>query len=99
MKEVEIEGTGGKILLYRHKGVYRATSNKCTHYGAPLKNGVLTVDGHIVCPWHGACFSAETGDIEDGPALDNLVRYSVHLDGERIMAEISPEGKSCQGKG
>jgi hypothetical protein len=22
-------------------------------YGAPLKNGVLTSSGRLVCPWHG----------------------------------------------
>jgi len=22
-------------------------------YGAPLKNGVLTENGRLVCPWHG----------------------------------------------
>ena len=29
------------------------------------------------CPWHGACFSAATGDIEDFPGLDSLATHQV----------------------
>ena len=29
------------------------------------------------CPWHGACFSAATGDIEDFPGLDSLASHQV----------------------
>ena len=66
MKEVEIPGTERKILLSRVKGSFYATGSRCTRklllylqeligvdYGAPLKNGVLTNSGRLVCPWHG----------------------------------------------
>jgi len=26
--------------------------------------GVVTGDGRLTCPWHGACFHIDTGDIE-----------------------------------
>lgn len=48
-----------------------------THFGAPLKNGVLTPEGRLICPWHGACFKVSTGDVEDAPALDPLSKYEV----------------------
>ena len=57
-----------------------ATSHLCPHYKAPLAKGVLSIDGdkaRIECQWHGACFDAKTGDIEDGPSLDGLMRYDV----------------------
>lgn len=72
MKEVEIPGTEGKVLLSRVKGSFYATGAKCTRtsprlvikyanrdvdYGAPLKNGVLTSSGRLVCPWHGISLS------------------------------------------
>jgi phenylpropionate dioxygenase-like ring-hydroxylating dioxygenase large terminal subunit len=32
----------------------------------------------LVCPWHGACFNATTGDVENAPALDSLATYELH---------------------
>ena len=53
-REVEIEGLeNGKVLLARVGDTTHALSANCTHYGAPLKNGVLTPDGRLTCPWHG----------------------------------------------
>jgi nitrite reductase/ring-hydroxylating ferredoxin subunit len=56
-REVEVEGAEGKILLVNVGGKISALGSKCTHYGAPLVNGVLTGDGRITCPWHGGMFS------------------------------------------
>ncbi|KAF9532595.1 flavoprotein [Crepidotus variabilis] len=67
MKEVAFEGEG-KVLLSRIGDKIHATSAFCTHYGAPLAKGILTSDGRVVCPWHGACFNVCNGDIEDAPA-------------------------------
>jgi nitrite reductase/ring-hydroxylating ferredoxin subunit len=53
-QEVEVEGVeGGKVLLLKVQDQIHATSANCTHYGAPLKNGVLTPEGRLTCPWHG----------------------------------------------
>jgi len=77
-KEVEVEGVeGGKVLLLKVQDKVHATSANCTHYGAPLSKGVLTPEGRLTCPWHGACFSVATGDVEDAPALDPLSKYEV----------------------
>lgn len=76
--EVEVEGLAdAKVLLVNAGGKIQAIGPKCTHYGAPLVKGVLTTDGRITCPWHGACFSAKTGDVEDAPALDALPVFNV----------------------
>ncbi|KAJ4232221.1 Apoptosis-inducing factor 1 [Fusarium solani] len=77
-KEVEVEGIeNGKVLLVNVKGNIQAVGAKCTHYGAPLVKGVLTSEGRLTCPWHGACFNAKTGDVEDAPALDHLPVFQV----------------------
>lgn len=77
-KTVEVEGIeGAKVLLAKVKGVVHALSSNCTHYGAPLEKGVLTGDGRLTCPWHGACFDVATGDVEDAPALDPLAKYEI----------------------
>lgn len=52
--QVEVEGIeGGKVLLVKVNGQVHAMNANCTHFGAPLKNGVLTQDGRLTCPWHG----------------------------------------------
>lgn len=53
-REVEVEGIEeGKVLLANVGGKTHALSAKCTHYGAPMKLGVLTPDGRLTCAWHG----------------------------------------------
>ena len=53
-REVEIEGIeNGKVLLAKVGEKTHAMSSNCTHYGAPLKLGVLTPDGRLTCAWHG----------------------------------------------
>ncbi|WDK20859.1 hypothetical protein CGRA01v4_12148 [Colletotrichum graminicola] len=77
-QEVEVEGIdGAKVLLVNAGGTIQAIGPKCTHYGAPLVKGVLTTSGRLTCPWHGACFNAKTGDVEDAPALDLLPTFKV----------------------
>ncbi|KAI1486611.1 monodehydroascorbate reductase [Biscogniauxia mediterranea] len=77
-QEVEVDGIdGAKVLLLNAGGKIQATGPKCTHYGAPLVNGVLTKSGRLTCPWHGACFNGKTGDIENAPALDALTMFKV----------------------
>lgn len=75
MKVFEL-GEEGKVLVVKQKGEFSAVGTKCTHYGAPLVSGALG-DGRIRCPWHGACFSLKTGDIEDFPGFDSLPCYQV----------------------
>ncbi|ETN64401.1 disulfide oxidoreductase [Anopheles darlingi] len=74
MKQCELGE--GKVLLVRQRGKLTAIGNKCSHYGAMLVTGALG-DGRVRCPWHGACFNVETGDIEDFPGMDSLPCYRV----------------------
>ncbi|KAG8533764.1 uncharacterized protein KY384_001505 [Bacidia gigantensis] len=77
-REVELEGIeNGKVLLAKVGEKTTALSPNCTHYGAPLKFGVLTPDGRLTCAWHGACFNTSTGDVEDAPALDPLATFDI----------------------
>ncbi|KAF2859311.1 FAD/NAD(P)-binding domain-containing protein [Piedraia hortae CBS 480.64] len=87
-----------KILLISQPPNAFALSPKCTHYGAPLSKGVLS-PGRITCPWHGACFSLATGDVEDAPALDSLHRFDVieEPDGVYVIADEADlkSGRRC----
>lgn len=67
-----------KVLVIKQNNQIKAIGSKCTHYGAPLHTGVLG-DGRVRCPWHGACFNIDTGDIEEFPGLDSLPCYKVEV--------------------
>ncbi|KAJ5180832.1 Apoptosis-inducing factor 1 [Penicillium capsulatum] len=76
--ECEIEGIqDGKVLVLKHNDQAHALSPRCTHYGAPLKGGVVSPDGRLTCPWHGACFNLSTGDVEDAPALNAVHKFDL----------------------
>ncbi|XP_041457152.1 apoptosis-inducing factor 3-like isoform X2 [Lytechinus variegatus] len=82
MREVDVGK--GKALLVKELGEFSAIGHKCTHYGAPLVKGALC-NGRVRCPWHGACFSTKTGDIEDFPGLDSVPKYEVRIDGDKVI--------------
>ena len=52
--EAEVEGIeDGKVLLVKLGDKVHALNANCTHYGAPLKNGIVSPEGRLTCPWHG----------------------------------------------
>lgn len=67
---------GGQVLVTRHGSELFATDAFCTHYGAPLADGLL-VDGSIRCPWHHACFDLRTGEAVRAPALAPISCYRI----------------------
>ncbi|XP_074598043.1 apoptosis-inducing factor 3-like [Brevipalpus obovatus] len=78
-----------EVLISKHQGEYYATGTKCTHYGAPLAKGVFK-DGRLICPWHNACFSVTSGDIEDFPAFSQLPCYRVKVKNGDIWVGGNP---------
>lgn len=84
--EVPIDGTvvgrvgSEPVLLSRFDGEFIAVSGTCTHYGAALGHGLIA-DGSVRCPLHHACFDLRSGRALHAPALDDLDRWTVNVEG------------------
>jgi Rieske Fe-S protein len=63
-------------------GDYRAFSSVCPHQGCDVSR----VDNNVItCGCHNSKFSAETGDVQSGPAPRGLAEIDVAVEGESIV--------------
>lgn len=76
---------GKPALLIRAGDAFHIVGAECTHYHAPLEDG-LVVGETIRCPWHHACFSLRTGRAVRAPAFDALRRWRAEVVGDRVFA-------------
>lgn len=97
MKEIKINDGKDSVLLVHMGNSYTCLGSKCPHYSAPLINGVLTKT-HVTCPWHDAKFDIKTGECLNGPSFDDIPKYEVVVEGERIYAYLPTEIKVGQEK-
>lgn len=78
---------GADVLVVRTGGVFHAVHAYCSHYGAPLAEGVLS-EGRVVCPWHHACFDLATGRQLEPPGWDGLYRFDTHVDDGQVYVRV-----------
>jgi NADPH-dependent 2,4-dienoyl-CoA reductase/sulfur reductase-like enzyme/nitrite reductase/ring-hydroxylating ferredoxin subunit len=91
MTQVTVDGVD--VLVAKVDGEFYANGAHCTHYGAPLSDGVLDQSGELICPWHHAVFDVTTGDHIESPGRDCLNHFAVEVDGGDIVVTV-PEGAS-----
>jgi NADPH-dependent 2,4-dienoyl-CoA reductase/sulfur reductase-like enzyme/nitrite reductase/ring-hydroxylating ferredoxin subunit len=88
---------GEPILVARCADTFFAIGASCTHYGAPLAEG-LVVDDTVRCPWHHACFSLRTGEALRAPALDSVSAWKVETSGGKLFVREKHPGKKAPAK-
>jgi Rieske Fe-S protein len=77
-----VNGDAGVVVTQPAEGDYRAFSAKCPHQGCDVSR----VDNNVItCPCHNSKFSAETGDVQSGPAPRGLAEIDVVVEGESIV--------------
>lgn len=74
---------GEPVLLVHVEPNWFAVGAKCTHYSAPLDQGLL-VGETLRCPWHHACFDLRNGAATHAPALNDLPSYDVAIENNRV---------------
>jgi apoptosis-inducing factor 3 len=81
---------GEPVLLARRGGELFAIGAMCTHYGAPLEQGLL-VDDTVRCPWHHACFSLRSGEALRAPALNPVACWRIEQQNGRAYVRGKSE--------
>jgi nitrite reductase/ring-hydroxylating ferredoxin subunit len=81
------------VMIYQNNGEIIAFKNSCPHQGRRMDymagKFLLTQNGNIVCPAHGAEFNAHTGLCINGPCLgQSLEPIKVSCDEKSIFAVI-----------
>lgn len=89
---------GEPVLLAHVEPNWFAVGGKCTHYGAPLDQGVL-VSETIRCPWHHACFELHNGAASHAPALNDLASYDVAIENNIIRVVRKRDPGQLKGEG
>jgi NADPH-dependent 2,4-dienoyl-CoA reductase/sulfur reductase-like enzyme/nitrite reductase/ring-hydroxylating ferredoxin subunit len=78
---------GTEEVLLVHSGTELfAIGAHCTHYHAPLADGVVVNDS-VRCPWHHACFNLRSGEAVRAPALSPIDCWNIEQRDGRIFVK------------
>jgi 3-phenylpropionate/trans-cinnamate dioxygenase ferredoxin subunit len=81
---------GHAIAVVRIDDDFYAIGDTCSHADVSLSEGEVDPgDRHIECWKHGSRFSLETGEPDVLPAVRPVPVYTVEVDGDDVLLEVS----------
>lgn len=84
---IPMEVDGELVCLTKVDGTICAFTDNCTHISGPLNEG--EINGPVLtCPWHLAQFDVRTGKVLRGPARQDLMTYSVKVEGDSVYISL-----------
>ncbi|HDL01171.1 MAG TPA: hypothetical protein ENH23_02950 [candidate division Zixibacteria bacterium] len=75
------------VICHTEQGFY-AVENVCSHDSAPISDGHIDSDGHIVCARHGAKFDCKSGDVKAPPAVVGIETFELKIENDEIYISI-----------
>lgn len=86
MKGIDLDGR--RVLVVNLEGKLHAWDGTCTHEEADLSTGFLLGE-EITCPLHLSRFNLLTGEAVNPPAEKALTKYSVRVENDEILVELT----------
>ena len=65
------------LVVVRFGDTIHALHAVCAHAGGPLDQGIVTPDGCLECPWHGARYRLADGALRRGPSVYDQPAYEI----------------------
>ena len=78
---------GHEVLAANVDGKIFCLDARCTHAGAPLAEGSLSVEV-LTCPWHYSQFNITNGTVLGGPAYKPLKNYIVEEREDSVFIDL-----------
>ncbi len=86
-ERIVVEVDDHYIAIFNVDSRYYAIEDVCTHDNGPLAEG--TLEGTTIeCPRHGARFDITTGKVLSMPAVKDVPRYQLQINGDNIQILI-----------
>ena len=82
MKTVEVDYD--QIVICHTEDGFFALEDVCSHDSAPISDGTVNRNGHIVCPRHGAKFDCKTGNVTAPPAVVGIETFQLKIEENEI---------------